>query len=81
MQIQPNPFNEYLDVQLNSEIDQTVKVSVVNLLGEIQYISTQEVLQGANSIHLSLDQLAPSTYILNIEAANQSWQKKIVKQN
>ncbi len=79
--VQPNPFNNQLNVIVNSEIDQDVNVSVVNLLGQIQTTAKRFLRQGTNSIDLDLSELVPSTYILNLEAENQSWQKKVIKEN
>ncbi|MEO6189163.1 MAG: GEVED domain-containing protein, partial [Saprospiraceae bacterium] len=80
MSVQPNPFSNNLNVNLNSEKDQHINISVSNLLGQVKQVAKYEVRQGANSIDLDLSNLLPSTYILNIDADNQKWQKKIIKQ-
>ncbi|MEP7196177.1 MAG: fibronectin type III domain-containing protein [Saprospiraceae bacterium] len=79
-EVLPNPFNHKLNINLNSLEDQEMKISISNLLGQTKDFGTVQLLKGLNLIDLDVSTLRPSTYILNLDAKNQKWHKKIIKQ-
>ena len=63
----PNPFTEWIDIVINSEIDATAHISLINPAGKKLWDFEQVIIPGTNEFNLNNIHLAPSVYYLKIE--------------
>ncbi|MCC6815195.1 MAG: fibronectin type III domain-containing protein [Saprospiraceae bacterium] len=77
--VQPNPFNELLNLQVASEKSETISISVFNLLGQLEFNSNIQISKGLNSLELNLSNMTPGQYLVRIDADNRNMQKMIIK--
>lgn len=77
--VQPNPFNELINLSVFSEKDEVVKISIYNLLGQMQFAISKPLNAGVNNFELDLQTLIPAQYLVRLDADNRSIQKMIIK--
>jgi len=71
----PNPFENELNIVINSEIDATARISLVNAAGK-KIIDFEKVIQpGTNEAIIRNNSLAPAVYYLKVEYTG--WSKII----
>jgi hypothetical protein len=63
----PNPFTERLDIVINSEIDATVRISLINSTGKKLLDFEHVILPGSNELSMENIHLPPAVYYLKIE--------------
>ncbi|NOT36174.1 MAG: T9SS type A sorting domain-containing protein [Saprospiraceae bacterium] len=79
MDVQPNPFNEFVNIGVYSSKAEPATVSVYNLLGQLQFASNKQLIEGYNNFELDMQNLLPSQYLIRLDAENRSIQKMIIK--
>ena len=75
----PNPFNDALTVNVNSQTADRLKISISNVLGVKLYEIQKDVLSGSNSFTLNDIRLIPSLYYLNIRGTTINKTVPIIK--
>jgi uncharacterized repeat protein (TIGR01451 family) len=81
-QVRPNPFNEEINLQVQLNTAEQVRVRLTDFYGRTVYTSTQQVAAGYNSLHIDVPAgLASGVYVLELSAGNNRlMQKKLIKQ-
>ncbi len=77
--ISPNPFNDQISVDFQTETAQLLDIQVTNLLGQQVYLDTEKAIKGANQFQLNLPSLEAGTYILSFTSEKGIIARKIVK--
>jgi len=74
----PNPTNDLTEIGLYLEAEQSVDLSVYNLLGdEIRVLKRGILAEGYHSVQLNVDQMAPGTYFYRLETDSKSITKRL----
>ena len=74
----PNPFNPICNIDLNLKIDQTIKITVSDVLGVQREIINQGFTKkGYHKFELDLSSFPSGTYFINAESRNQNITKTI----
>ncbi len=81
LSVYPNPFTEHFSVFINSEYSERVVISIINMAGARLYQTEKNILSGDNTIVLSLSDLKPSVYYLNIRGSTINKTIPIIKIN
>lgn len=77
----PNPFNSYINISINSQLNGKCTIRLMDQTGRIvrtQEVDSSEISQN-NYVLKDLDGLKSGMYILEIETANQKVLKKVIK--
>lgn len=75
----PNPVAETLNVKYFSQQDDAIRLEIVDMKGNINQTSTQEVKRGVNTFRLNMDKAAGGTYMLRTVVGSKVVNRKIVK--
>jgi len=75
----PNPFNDHLNVIINSKADRTIRVTLYNVAGMKVYSTDEPLTEGENQILINTFKLSPAPYILNIHGGTFSKSYPLVK--
>jgi uncharacterized repeat protein (TIGR01451 family) len=80
--VQPNPFNKELNVQVQLNTEEVVKVRLIDFYGRTVYTSSQKLSTGVNSLHVPVPAaLGSGMYVLELWTGNNRLlQKKLLKQ-
>jgi hypothetical protein len=62
----PNPFDENLSIFINSQSTEKVTISLISMSGAKLYTVEKDVTSGKNIINISVPNLSPALYYLNI---------------
>jgi hypothetical protein len=62
----PNPFTDHFTLLINSKGPETIRISIINLLGIKVYEVERNIIEGKNPINISGLTLPPSLYYINI---------------
>lgn len=74
----PNPFVSDLNIDLNSNVTEAVKVFITDVTGKVVYENTIESTNGKLMIS-ALDYLSKGIYVLQIEASQQRFAGRVQK--
>lgn len=74
----PNPANENLTLDFYSTLEQTVKISISDLLSKTIVTINKEVHIGNNQIQLSTEKITAGTYFVNVISSEKNVVKKVV---
>lgn len=74
--IYPNPFTESINLSFSEKINDTVEVSVFDLLGRLVFSKSYEANQYVN---VQFNSLSVANYIIKVRANNKQFIKKILK--
>jgi ABC-type sugar transport system ATPase subunit len=74
--IYPNPANEKVNIFINSPKEETIKINVINALGQVIYSFEKEVL-GEQTIQINTKNFAEGIYHINIQSSNSRFNKTI----
>ncbi len=76
----PNPTSSVINLKFESKANETVTISICNLLGqELKQISKKYSTEGVQNEQISIADLQQNTYILKLKIGTQIITKKIVK--
>ncbi|QKZ11340.1 T9SS type A sorting domain-containing protein [Spirosoma sp. KUDC1026] len=75
----PNPVAETLNVKYFSQQDDAIRLEVVDMKGNINQTSTQEVKRGVNTFRINMEKSAGGTYLLRTVVGGKVVNRKIVK--
>ena len=75
VEIYPNPNKGSFDILIDMPVQGRIKISVVNLLGEV--IKDAEVSSGKAIYHMELGSISQGIYMVKVQSANISLIKKI----
>ncbi len=75
----PNPVKQYLNVNYRTAKDQSAKLIVTDILGRQLLSIPWPLISGRNDIRLDVDQLEKGTYLLIINAGEDSQTKRFIK--
>ena len=78
LSIMPNPFSQTSTVSFSSNEEGTVRVELVNMLGEAVISQKINAAIGNNEFPLNSNSLSPGIYILYVSNGNSSATKKVV---
>ncbi|MES2680427.1 MAG: T9SS type A sorting domain-containing protein [Bacteroidota bacterium] len=76
--IYPNPANNSAFLAIDLKNNSDVKISVLNMVGQVVKTSKANGQIGANNINIDLSGLAKGIYLVNITADNASATKKLI---
>ena len=76
--IYPNPADEEIFIQINSDFISQLNISINNLLGEKIISKVIEGIDGNRIEKINTHLLSDGIYIVNIKAGNESFNKKII---
>lgn len=74
----PNPFETETQITFVSEMDQTIVLSIKNVLGKTVYVDRVKVKKGKNSIPFSKGDLRSGMYIYAIQNNKELVSKRFV---
>jgi hypothetical protein len=76
----PNPFSNKATFRFYLDKKQKVRITIINVLGEVHELSNQEFSSGTNSFEINGGNLPAGTYFVNGEGSEgfQVWKKVIV---
>jgi len=74
----PNPASDFLEVNINRQNGNVVKMEIVNALGEIVF-SSEEAGQATFARRIDCSMLATGIYFLKVEAGNETVTRKFTK--
>ena len=77
--ISPNPFTDYVRVNIKSETTENGKVEIYDLLGRTVKTTPLSINAGQNGVSLETHTLQAGTYLLKISIGDKSRTTKIVK--
>ena len=66
MKISPNPSQNLINVEFNSENDQMITYEVYDMMGKLISSNNRSVLTGTNNIKLNIEQYQSGTYYLKL---------------
>ena len=75
----PNPFNDHLNIIINSKTDKTIRVTISNVAGMQVYSADEPMTEGENQILINTFKLGPALYILNIHGGTFSKAYPLIK--
>jgi len=78
--IYPNPTNESVNIEFDSDINQNLNIRIYNLIGEKLYTENFEGTNGRLSKTINLSSFSNGVYVLQINGAKNIITEKIVKQ-
>lgn len=80
--VQPNPFNKELNVQVQLNSAELVRVRLIDFYGRTVYTSSEKLGTGNNSLHIPVPEgLGSGMYVLELWAGEKRLiQKKLLKQ-
>jgi hypothetical protein len=76
----PNPVNDILYIQLNSEINQDINISILDVNNKLIATYIEENFRTDGPIKLNLSQLTSGVYFMKINNSDQIQIKKIIKE-
>ena len=80
VKVSPNPFNDPLHVEINSNINENVNITLYDLNGRQEYSQNETLHSGTNEIVINnLNVLSNGVYLLVIKSDNLNKKIKIVK--
>ena len=74
----PNPFDDYLNIKINSTQRQVVSFQIHNMLGQLVFSNEVAVGEGENDLRVAPN-LSLGTYILNVNVNNNNSVFKVIK--
>jgi hypothetical protein len=74
----PNPSNDYVTVDLTTSSDETVQLSLYDLLGKKVYAALPVEVMGNYTEKIDVNNLAKGVYMLRVETKNATVTKKVV---
>ncbi len=77
----PNPFGNSLTININSQVDDKIEVSISNVSGIKLYDVEKEIKSGSNTFTINDFRLVPSLYYLNVKGTTFNKTIPIVKIN
>lgn len=75
----PNPFNEELNIVINSEVDATANISLINVAGKKLIDVKKVIIPGKNEEIIRSNSLPPAVYYLKVEYPGWSKVIKVLK--
>ncbi len=77
----PNPFNDYLYIELNNDTTEKINIELFDVAGNVVYSQAFEVSSNNNKIKLTNDigKLSQGVYFLKIKAKNKTIITKVIK--
>jgi len=76
----PNPAEDFLNIEFQSNWEKEAKVEILNLPGQIILQKTFQLQQGINSFALKVDKISKGVYIVKINMGNNFITKLVVKE-
>ena len=80
LDVYPNPSRDVFNISFVSEKLQTLKIRVLNILGEEIYIEEREEYVGEYTKQINLDNYRKGVYLLDIETFGVIINKKLILQ-
>ena len=65
----PNPFVDNLSIFINSQVSEKVMISVISMSGARLFFAEKDVISGKNIFNISLPDLSPAIYYLNVKGS------------
>ena len=80
MNVSPNPFNSYLNINMNWGKTEMISVKVINVQGKEVVSKSVQVMKGANSIRIDeLSKLPSGNYFVQLVSATERFTQKVTK--
>ncbi len=79
LEIFPNPTTEKLSILFSHSSKGVGSIRLLNAAGQVVYKQNTQLIQGQNSLELSLDKLSTGIYLLELTAKNLSVKERIIK--
>ncbi|MBI5325572.1 MAG: T9SS type A sorting domain-containing protein [Ignavibacteriae bacterium] len=76
----PNPFDNCINLLINSELDASCNIEVIDLKGTIVIQKVESVSKGLNSIGFELNGLTNSLYLLKISIGDRTFIGKLIRE-
>ncbi len=77
--IHPNPAQDEIEVDIQSKINQNMKIEVSNVLGVTEFSTMKNISEGWNKIHLSTYNMPLGVYIVRLSSNLQTLSQSFVK--
>jgi len=78
IRIYPNPNNGMFSLSYYSEKNQSLKIELINTIGQVIYSKQLTVTSGANILSMQLESAASGVYFIRIQSDNTSSQHKLL---
>ena len=75
----PNPFNDHLNIIINSKTGRKIRLILSNVAGIQVYSADEALIEGENQILINTFKLSPALYILNINGGTFSKAYPLIK--
>ncbi len=79
--VTPNPASNNISIQFSTATNESIKLSIIDLLGnEIGIIDEGNIENQNYSINYNISNLAPATYFIRLELGSEIFTKKFIKE-
>jgi len=78
--IYPMPVDHLMNIQISSNTDNEVNVSITDMLGRTIYSQLQDVNMDLNELQIPTNSFSPGVYFLTIEGSDNLVTQKFVKE-
>lgn len=78
--VSPNPFGEFLHLSFESERTESVRLELINALGQMVLQEEKTAVAGVNNFELNVAGIESGTYFLRINGMTGSFGLKVLKQ-
>ena len=80
MKLAPNPSMGNVQLSIDSKFDETVRISLVDMLGKILISRQADLQSGKNQIDLNINNFSAGQYLLRVEGKSGLGTKMLLKQ-
>jgi PKD repeat protein len=70
LQVYPNPAHDYLTMQWNATANGQIDIQLMNILGQIVYVSSAKSVSGENKLKVELPKLNKGVYYLQLTTSD-----------
>ncbi len=78
LNLQPNPANNYVEVLYNTDLTTPGKITLNNILGQVQYSQIINPEEGKNSYMIDLRKFPSGIYMLNVHQGDRNYTQRLV---
>ena len=79
LNVYPNPVDNILNVEINSQVSGTFDVRIYDLFGQLVKMNQVELINGENKAFLNVNDLPEGCYLLQVTDGEKMTSRKIVK--
>lgn len=75
----PNPFNDELNVTVNSGAATTASVMIMDMIGKVHHTSAEQLQAGSNKININTTDMPDGIYFVRVSYNGETYTQKVIK--